>query len=146
VQKFLLFHAVQTSSRVHPASYQMGTRGFFRGVKQLGRDADHSPPTSAEVKKTWIYASPPPQICLHGVVLNLLSTRTTFIGVVPYRVSANHRLASADRMPKCRVFLDATDICRTVFKLKGLWKWSVKISAVSAIFRFHQSHVNPLLR
>jgi hypothetical protein len=30
------------------------------GVKQLGRDADHSPPTSAKIKKTWIYTSTPP--------------------------------------------------------------------------------------
>jgi hypothetical protein len=30
------------------------------GVKRLGREADHSPPTSAEVKKMWIYTSTPP--------------------------------------------------------------------------------------
>jgi hypothetical protein len=30
---------------------------FPRGIKQLGREADHSPPTSAEVKKTWVYTS-----------------------------------------------------------------------------------------
>jgi hypothetical protein len=30
------------------------------GVKRQGRDADHSPPTSADVKKTWIYTSTPP--------------------------------------------------------------------------------------
>jgi hypothetical protein len=29
------------------------------GVKRQGREADHSPPTSAEVKKTWIYTSTP---------------------------------------------------------------------------------------
>jgi hypothetical protein len=29
------------------------------GVKQRGREADHSPPTSAEVKKTWICISTP---------------------------------------------------------------------------------------
>jgi hypothetical protein len=27
------------------------------GVKLRGREADHSPPTNAEVKKTWIYTS-----------------------------------------------------------------------------------------
>jgi hypothetical protein len=27
------------------------------GVKRQGREADHSPPTSAEVKETWIYTS-----------------------------------------------------------------------------------------
>jgi hypothetical protein len=28
-------------------------------VKRPGREADHSPPTSAEVKKTWVYMSTP---------------------------------------------------------------------------------------
>jgi hypothetical protein len=31
--------------------------GLFPGVKWQGREADHSPPTSAEVKKMWIYTS-----------------------------------------------------------------------------------------
>jgi hypothetical protein len=34
-------------------------RVLSRGVKQPGREADHSPPTSAEVKKMWIYTSTP---------------------------------------------------------------------------------------
>jgi hypothetical protein len=38
-------------------SYKMGTRGSFPGVKQQEREADHSPPTSAEVKKIWFYTS-----------------------------------------------------------------------------------------
>jgi hypothetical protein len=33
--------------------------GPFPGVKWQGREADHSPPTSAEVKKMWIYTSTP---------------------------------------------------------------------------------------
>jgi hypothetical protein len=42
---------VQTSSGAHPASYPMGTGGPFPGGKaRPGRDADHSPPSSAEVK------------------------------------------------------------------------------------------------
>jgi hypothetical protein len=42
---------VQTGSGAHPASYTMGTRGSFPGGKaQPGREADHSPPSSAEVK------------------------------------------------------------------------------------------------
>jgi hypothetical protein len=32
------------------------------GVKWQGREADHSPPTSAKVKKTWIYTSAPPYV------------------------------------------------------------------------------------
>jgi hypothetical protein len=33
---------------------------LYPGVKRPGREADHSPPTSAEVKKTQIYTSTPP--------------------------------------------------------------------------------------
>jgi hypothetical protein len=32
----------------------------FPGVKRPGREVDHSPPTSAEVKPMWIYTSTPP--------------------------------------------------------------------------------------
>jgi hypothetical protein len=32
------------------------------GVKRPGREADHSPPTSAEFKKTWIYIYTPPYV------------------------------------------------------------------------------------
>jgi hypothetical protein len=38
---------VQTGSGAHPASYSMGTE---RGKARPGRDVDHSPPSSAEVK------------------------------------------------------------------------------------------------
>jgi hypothetical protein len=34
-------------------------RGSFPRLKRQGREADHSPPSSAEVKKTWIYTSTP---------------------------------------------------------------------------------------
>jgi hypothetical protein len=57
--QFSLLHIVQTGSGVHPTSYKMGTGGSFPGVKRQGREADHSPPTSAEVKKMWIYTSTP---------------------------------------------------------------------------------------
>jgi hypothetical protein len=43
---------VQTGSGAHPVSYTMGTGGSVPGGKaRPGRDADHSPPSSAEVKK-----------------------------------------------------------------------------------------------
>jgi hypothetical protein len=42
----------QTGSGAHPASCTTGTEGSFPGGKaRPGRDADHSPPSSAEVKK-----------------------------------------------------------------------------------------------
>jgi hypothetical protein len=39
------------------------------GVKRPGREADHSPPSSAEVKNAWHYTSTTP-IRLHSVVLS----------------------------------------------------------------------------
>jgi hypothetical protein len=35
---------------------------LFLGVKWQEHEADHSPPTSAEVKKTWILTSIPPYV------------------------------------------------------------------------------------
>jgi hypothetical protein len=61
---FSLHNIVQTGSGAHPSSYP----GSFLGVKRPGRDADHSPPSSAEVEKAWRYTSTPP-IRLHAVVL-----------------------------------------------------------------------------
>jgi hypothetical protein len=45
-------------SGAHPASCTMGT-GSFSGVKRPGRGADHTPPSSAEVKKEYSYTSTP---------------------------------------------------------------------------------------
>jgi hypothetical protein len=63
---FSLHHRIQNGSGAHPTSYPMGTRGSFPGG-----EADHSPPSSAEVKNAWSYSSTPP-IRLHGVVLTTL--------------------------------------------------------------------------
>jgi hypothetical protein len=52
--------AVQSGSGAHPDSYWMDTGSSLPGVKRPGREADHSPPTTAEVKKMWIYTSTPP--------------------------------------------------------------------------------------
>jgi hypothetical protein len=37
------------------------------GIKRPGREADHSPLTSAEVKEIWIYTSTHSPIRLHGI-------------------------------------------------------------------------------
>jgi hypothetical protein len=47
------------SGNNHPASYPMGTWALSLGVKRPGREADHSPPSSAEVKNAWSYTSIP---------------------------------------------------------------------------------------
>jgi hypothetical protein len=49
-KNFFSILCVQTGSEAHPASCTMGTGGPFTGGKAwAGRDADHSPPSSAEV-------------------------------------------------------------------------------------------------
>jgi len=51
-----------------PSLLSKGYRGpLTSGVKDPGREADHLPPSSAEVKNTRSYISIPPT-CLHCVV------------------------------------------------------------------------------
>jgi hypothetical protein len=64
MQEFSLLHSAQTGSGAHPASYPMDTGDSFPGSKPPGRDAHHSPPTSVEVKNTWIYTSTPPYVIM----------------------------------------------------------------------------------
>jgi hypothetical protein len=47
---FSLPHNIQTGIAAHPVCYKIGTEGSFPRVKRPGREADHSPPSSAEVK------------------------------------------------------------------------------------------------
>jgi hypothetical protein len=64
-----LRHCVQTDSGAHPPSYPIGTGDLLLGVKQPGHEADHSPPSSAEVKEcVELYLHSP--IRIHGVVLS----------------------------------------------------------------------------
>jgi hypothetical protein len=62
---FSLRHRVQTGSEAHPASYPVGNRVSFLAVKRLGREANHSPPSSAGVKNAWSYTSTPPVRCAY---------------------------------------------------------------------------------
>jgi hypothetical protein len=64
-QEFSL-HVVETGSGAHPASYPMGTGALSPVVKWPGHEADHSPPTSTEVKKMWVYTSTPMAWCLNS--------------------------------------------------------------------------------
>jgi hypothetical protein len=62
--------------------------GIGGGLKRQGREADHSLPTSAEVKRTWIYTSAP-LYRLHGVAFSQLNTGTTlpFLCIIKADVS-----------------------------------------------------------
>jgi hypothetical protein len=60
VEDFSSNLCVQTGSGVHPASCPMGTGGPFPGGKaRPGRDADHSPLSSAEVVNEELYLLSP---------------------------------------------------------------------------------------
>jgi hypothetical protein len=50
-----------------PIQWVSGTLSL--GVKRMGRETDHSLPSSADVKHAWRHTSTPP-IRLHGVVLS----------------------------------------------------------------------------
>jgi hypothetical protein len=45
---FSIRHRVKTGSGTHKVSYPMGTKNLSLGVKRPEREADHSPPSSAE--------------------------------------------------------------------------------------------------
>jgi hypothetical protein len=49
-KRFSCLHSVQTGSETHSAYYPTDTKGFFQRVKWPGREADHSPSSTAEVK------------------------------------------------------------------------------------------------
>jgi hypothetical protein len=50
-EDFPFHHRVQNGSGAHPASYPMGSRGSFPGGERPGCEADHPPPSSAEIKE-----------------------------------------------------------------------------------------------
>jgi hypothetical protein len=57
---FSIHHRVHIGSGACPVSCPIVTRGSSRGVKRPDREADHSPPTSVEIKNAWNYSSAPP--------------------------------------------------------------------------------------
>jgi hypothetical protein len=77
-RNFSLLHRVQTGSEAYQASNPVGTEGSFLGGKAGGRgEADHSPPSSAEVKECV-------ELYLHSHLKSswdgpLLSTGTTLL-------------------------------------------------------------------
>jgi hypothetical protein len=97
-----ILHIFQTGFGVHPAPYPVETEGVLSlGAKRLGREAKHSPPTRAEVKKMWIYTSTLPNR-LHGIVLSYLLTHqdnfTFFLlkGSMPARVKTHEVIQRAE--------------------------------------------------
>jgi hypothetical protein len=55
-------HSVQTGSGAQPTSCPTGIGAFFPDVKRPEREANHIPPSSADVKSGAIYTSTPPYV------------------------------------------------------------------------------------
>jgi hypothetical protein len=49
---------------------------FSLGVKRRGRKADHSPPASVEIKKTWLYTSTPTYAFMAWCLINQVQGTT----------------------------------------------------------------------
>jgi hypothetical protein len=64
-----LLYSIRTVSEVHPASCPICEGGALSlGLKGLGREADHSPPSSVKAKNDG--AITPLLVCLHIIVLS----------------------------------------------------------------------------
>jgi hypothetical protein len=61
-RNFSLRHRVKTGSGGQLAPYPMGKWAVCSGIKRPKREADNSPPSSAEVKNAWSYTSIPPYV------------------------------------------------------------------------------------
>jgi hypothetical protein len=68
---FLFITVSRTALGPTPPPIQWVPGALSLGVQQQGREADHSPQSSVEVKNAWSYTSSP-LIRLHGVVLSYL--------------------------------------------------------------------------
>jgi hypothetical protein len=66
---FLFTTASRTALRPTQPPIQRVPGALSLGVKRPGRETDHSPPSSAEVRNAWSYTSTHP-IRLYGVVLS----------------------------------------------------------------------------
>jgi hypothetical protein len=65
---FSLHHRVHTDSGAHEPPIQGVPGALPLEIKRPAREADHSPPSSAEVENSWSYTFTPKH--LHGVVLS----------------------------------------------------------------------------
>jgi hypothetical protein len=61
----------------------VGTGDHFPGIKQPGREADHSPPSSAEVKKEWSYTSTAPFVFMAYCLISTSDNLTFYLPAAP---------------------------------------------------------------
>jgi hypothetical protein len=98
----------------------MGTGGSFPG-----READHSPPTSAEIKKIWIYTSTPhkPSWCSEGQ-LNVLPLTYKYLIHSPTHLSIysfTSAYSSIYPLPQRRAFPEKLIVTQLFMKLSAFY-------------------------
>jgi hypothetical protein len=84
-EKFSLRHHVKIGSGAHPGSYPLGTGDSFPGVKWPGREAHHSPPSSAEVKNVWSYTFTPQYVFIAWCLVKYRNYFTLPYLILPYK-------------------------------------------------------------
>jgi hypothetical protein len=98
-QEFPLLHIIQTGSGVNPTSFPVGIGALSLEVKRPGREADYSPPASAEAKNMWIYTSTPQYAFMAE---RLVKQRDNF--TLPLNDTQQHCvLCDTDMVPVCPV-------------------------------------------
>jgi hypothetical protein len=75
-ESFFPFHVSRPVLRPAQPPIQWILKVLSSGVKRPGVEADHSPPTNAEIKNTYVYLCIHSPIGFYGVVLNWLNIGT----------------------------------------------------------------------
>jgi hypothetical protein len=68
---FLFTTVFRTALRPNQPPIPWVEGAFFPGVKRQGREADHSPPPSAEIKNAWSYTFTPRYVFMAWCLLKL---------------------------------------------------------------------------
>jgi hypothetical protein len=80
---------------------------FFQGVKRLGREVDHSTPTSAEVKKIWVYISTPPSPSWCSA--SLVKYRDNFTLPLRWQQEPNYIYNFSKSTVRCKMFRNSNE-------------------------------------
>jgi hypothetical protein len=70
VKNFLFYTSSTLAVGPTELPIQWVSRALSPGVKRPGREPDHSPPTNAKIKKTWIYTSTPSYVFMEQCLIN----------------------------------------------------------------------------
>jgi hypothetical protein len=114
---FSLRHRVKTGSGTHPASQPMGTGDLTRGVKRPGREAEHSPPCSTEVKNAWGYTSTPPHAFRMWYILKHRDSYTSKFTFPDRRKTEEESKATNTKLCNCKVGQDESSYFNPLFIL-----------------------------